>query len=177
MCSLEPFKIDLKGQEDGLTRLDLSLDDTFFAALEAEEVRRGHADVELMIQRTAERYFELHFHITGEVTVQCDRCLDDMPQAVDAKHKLVVKFGEEYSEEDDLVVVPEDDGILDTSWFIYEIIVLNIPIKHVHVPGKCNRAMIQMLEEHSAARSSDGVEKHDIDPRWSGLLKIKDLKE
>ena len=177
MCSLEPFKIDLKGLEDGLTRLDLSLDDTFFAALEAEEVRRGHADVELMIQRTAERYFELHFHITGEVTVLCDRCLDDMPQAVDAEHKLVVKFGEEYSEEDDLVVVPEDDGVLDTSWFIYEIIVLNIPIKHVHAPGKCNRAMIQMLEEHSAARSSDGVVKHDIDPRWSGLLKIKDLKE
>lgn len=177
MCSLEPFKIDLKGLKDGLTRLNLSLDDTFFAALEAEEVRRGRADVELTIQQTAERYFELHFHITGEVMVQCDRCLDDMPQAVDAKHKLVVKFGEEYSEDDDLVTVAEDDGVLDTAWFIYEIIVLNIPIKHVHAPGKCNRAMINMLEEYSAARSSDGVEEHDIDPRWSGLLKLKDLKE
>ena len=145
MCSLEPFKIDLKGLEDGLTRLNLSLDDTFFAALEAEEVKRGHADVELTIQQTAERYFELHFHITGEVMVQCDRCLDDMPQAVDAGHKLVVKFGEEYSEDDDLVTVAEDDGVLDTAWFIYEFIVLNIPIKHVHAPGKCNRAMIEML--------------------------------
>ncbi|MDO4311110.1 MAG: DUF177 domain-containing protein [Prevotella sp.] len=177
MCSLEPFKIDLKGLEDGLTRLNLSLDDTFFAAIEAEEVRQGHADVELTIQRTAERYFELHFHITGEVTVQCDRCLDDMPQAVDAEHTLAVKFGEEYSEDDDLVTVAEDDGVLDTAWFIYEIIVLNIPIKHVHAPGKCNRAMIDMLEEHSAARSSDGVEGHEIAPRWSGLLKLKDLKE
>lgn len=177
MCSLESLKIDLKGLNDGTNRLSFSLDNAYFEAIDAPEVRCGHADVALTIQRTAERYFDLHFHITGEVTVQCDRCLDDMPQPIDAEQTLVVKFGEEYSEEDDLVVVPEDDGVLDTAWFIYEFIVLNIPIKHVHAPGKCNRAMIQMLEEHSAARSSDGVEGHDIDPRWSGLLKIKDLKE
>ncbi len=71
----------------------------------------------------------------------------------------MVKFGEDYSEEDDLVTVAENEGILDISWFIYEFIHLNIPIKHVHAPGKCNPAMIEMLNEHSAARSGEEEEE------------------
>ena len=56
----------------------------------------------------------------------------------------------------DLVTVPENEGILDVSWFVYEFIVLALPIRHVHAPGKCNPAMIRALNEHSAARSGFG---------------------
>jgi uncharacterized metal-binding protein YceD (DUF177 family) len=94
---------------------------------------------------------------------------------INTDNRLVVKFGEEYSEEDDLVTVDENEGIIDVAWFIYEFIVLNIPIKHVHAPGKCNPAMIKMLEEHSATRSSDGDEEDAIDPRWSELEKLKTI--
>jgi uncharacterized metal-binding protein YceD (DUF177 family) len=59
------------------------------------------------------------------------------------------------------------------SWLIYEFIVLAIPIKHVHAPGKCNPAMSQVLEELSADRSSDEVSNQPIDPRWSALEKLK----
>ena len=58
-------------------------------------------------------------------------------------------------EEDDLVVIPENEGILDMTWFIYEFVALVIPIRHVHAPGKCNPAMTKALEELSADRSSD----------------------
>ena len=96
-----------------------------------------------------------------------------MNQPIDTTNRLVAKFGQEYSEDDDLVTVDENEGILDVSWFIYEFIVLNIPIKHVHAPGKCNRDMMKVLEEHSATRS--GVEEEQkIDPRWSELLKLKE---
>lgn len=178
MCSLEPLKIDLKGLKDGDTTLTFSLDDSYFETISASEVQKGEVKAELSIHNVGSRYFDLDFHITGKVVVACDRCLDDMPLAIDARGKLVARFGEEYSEEDDLVIVPEDEGVLDTTWIIYEFIALNIPIKHVHAPGKCNRAMIEMLQEHStsAARSSDGVETTAIDPRWSELLKLKDLK-
>ena len=67
----------------------------------------------------------------------------------------------------------EDEGILDVAWFIYEFIVVNIPIKHVHAPGKCNTAMIELLEEHSAARSGKEDNTEAIDPRWDALKKLK----
>ncbi len=173
MCSLEPLKIDLKGLKEDVSDFKFHLDDTYFAAIEAPEVSKGNVDVCLVVRRTTDRYYELDFQINGTVIVPCDRCLDDMEQPVETEGHLVVKLGTEYAEEDDLVTIDENEGILDVAWFIYEFIALDIPIKHVHAPGKCNLAMIQMLEEHSAARSSDGMDEKPIDPRWSGLEKLK----
>ena len=95
-----------------------------------------------------------------------------MDQTIDSDDRLVVKFGEDYSEDDDLVTVAEDEGILDVSWFIYEFIALEIPIKHVHAPGKGNPAMIEKLNELSAARSGE-EEENTIDPRWAALVNLK----
>ena len=93
-------------------------------------------------------------------------------------HKLVdeprrVEYSFVLWQRDDIIVVPEDEGILDMAWIIYEFIVLAIPIKHVHAPGKCNAVMSQVLEELSADRSSDEVSDQPMDPRWSKLLKLK----
>jgi len=175
MCSLEQFKINLKGLTDEVTALDYDLDDQFFEALDGSEVKQGTLHVSVSIRKTS-GFFELQFHTEGTVTVTCDRCLDDMEQPIEANNRLVVKLGAAYSEEDDVITVLEDEGILDTSWLIYEFVVLAIPIKHVHAPGKCNPAMSQVLEELSADRSSDEASDQPIDPRWSKLadLNIKD---
>ena len=172
MCSLEQFKIDLKNQKDEVSTLDFDLDNLFFAALDGSEVKQGALHVSVSIRKTI-GFYELLFHTEGTVTVTCDRCLDDMSQPIEADNRLVVKLGAAYSEEDDVITVSEDEGILDVSWLIYEFIVLAIPIKHVHAPGKCNPAMSQVLEELSADRSSDEVSDQPIDPRWSALFKLK----
>jgi uncharacterized metal-binding protein YceD (DUF177 family) len=96
-----------------------------------------------------------------------------MEQPVESDNRLIVKLGSEASEEDDMIVVDENEGILDMSWIIYEFIVLAIPIRHVHAPGKCNPAMTQALEELSADRSSDEESSQAIDPRWEKLKNLK----
>lgn len=174
MCSLESLKIDLKGLDEGDNALSFNLGDAYFEAIEAPEVRRGNVCVDLNVRRT-ENYFDLDFSVHGTVTVPCDLCLDDMEQEVESENHLVVKFGEEYSEDDDLITVEEADGTLDVAWLIYEFIALDIPIKHVHAPGKCNAAMIKALEEHSATRSSGEDDAEDMDPRWSELKKLKTI--
>ena len=175
MCSLEQFKIDLKNQKDEVRTLDFDLDDWFFNALDGSEVKQGALHVSVSIRKMT-GFYELLFHTEGTVTVTCDRCLDDMSQPIKADNRLIVKLGAAYSEEDDVMTVAEDEGILDTSWLIYEFIVLAIPIKHVHAPGKCNPVMSKVLEELSADRSSDEASDQPIDPRWSKLavLNIKD---
>jgi uncharacterized metal-binding protein YceD (DUF177 family) len=96
-----------------------------------------------------------------------------MEQPVETDNRLVVKLGSTTREEDDTIVVDENEGILDLSWFIYEFIALAIPIQHVHAPGKCNPAMTQVLEELSADRSGDEESSPATDPRWDALLKLK----
>ena len=175
MCSLEFLKIDLKSLKEEETSLEFDLDDTYFEALDDAEVKKGSLHVSVSI-RKATGFFELLFHTAGTVIIPCDRCLDDMDLPVETENRLVVKLGSEYSEEDDVIVVPENEGILDMSWLIYEFVALVIPIRHVHAPGKCNPAMTKALEELSADRSSDEESAQPTDSRWEKLksLNIKD---
>ena len=174
MCSSELLKIDLKELNEGLTKLDFNLGDAWFDSLDEEEIKRGDIRVSIDVRRT-ENYFELDIYTKGTVIIPCDLCLDDMEQPIETDDRLVVKFGEEYSEDDDLITVDEREAVLDVSWFIYEFIALNIPAKHVHTPGKCNAAMIKLLEEHSATRSSGEDGEAAVDPRWNGLEKLKTI--
>ena len=172
MCSLERFKINLKSLAEEVTTLEYDLDNGFFESLDGSDLNSGSVHVSVSI-RKATGFFELLYHTEGTVTVTCDRCLDDMDQPIETDSRFVVKLGTVNSEEGDVIIVDEDEGIIDTSWLIYESIVLAIPIKHVHAPGKCNPAMSQVLEELSADRSSDEVSNQPIDPRWSALEKLK----
>ena len=172
MCSLERFKIDLKGLTSEVTTLEYDLDKDFFAALDETEVESGMLHVSLSI-RKASGFFEFLFHTVGTVDITCDRCLDLMEQPIETDNRLVVKLGSTNSEDDDTVIVDENEGILDTSWFIYEFIALAIPIQHVHATGKCNPAMTKALEELSADRSGDEESSQAIDPRWEALKKLR----
>ena len=127
----------------------------------------------------------------GMVWVPCDRCLDDMELPISSSDKLMVKFGHEYAEEgENLIVIPEEEGEINVAWFMYEFIALSIPMKHVHAPGKCNKAMTSKLSKHlktNANEDSDEVfdtggddivieeeVEEQIDPRWNELKKILD---
>ena len=172
MGSLERFKIDLKGLTDELTELSYDLGKDYFEALDETEVQSGALHVSVSI-RKASGFFELHCHTVGTVDIPCDRCLDLMAQPIEADNRLTVKLGSTPSEDDDVVTVDEEEGILDLSWLIYEFIALAIPIQHVHETGKCNPAMTQVLEELSADRSGDEASSQAIDPRWEKLLQLK----
>lgn len=182
MDVLGGYKIDLKNMRTDTEKFQFRLDDTFFDAVEGTLFRKGNVDVSLRVSKMTGA-FELSFRIKGNVTVPCDRCLDDMEQEIDAESVLKVKLGDSYADEGDLVVVPFEDGTLNVAWHIYEFIALEIPMKHVHEPGKCNVAMMEALQGHSAVISGEdeddgeedaGREDKPIDPRWNELKKILD---
>ncbi|MBQ7511342.1 MAG: DUF177 domain-containing protein [Prevotella sp.] len=172
MYSLEPLKIDLKALTEQETLREYTLDDGYFEALDGSQLEHGTLHVSVSIRKMT-GFFELLFHTEGTVTVTCDRCLDDMEQSVEADNKLIVKFGVAYAEDDDTVTIDEQEGMLDVSWLIYEFIMLAIPIKHVHAPGKCNSAMTRKLEELSGAVRSGEEEAEAVDPRWEKLKNLK----
>ncbi|MCR4852736.1 MAG: DUF177 domain-containing protein [Prevotella sp.] len=171
MCSLESFKIDLKGLEATEVVREYSLSDDYFEAIDAPEVKSGSLHVSVTIRKLT-GFFELLFHIEGTVRIPCNLCLDDMDQPIETDNRLEAKFGTYESEDDEVVTVDENEGILDLSWLIYEFVALAIPIRHVHAPGKCNPAMLKALEEHSSDRSSDVESDQETDPRWEALRKL-----
>jgi len=196
MRKFDEYNISLKGMKADSAVCEFQLDNLFFTHIDGPEVRKGNVKVTLTIKRTAQT-FVLDFNTEGVVTVLCDRCLDEMEQPIVSKDKLKVKFGSEYAEEGtDIVIVPEGEGAINVAWFLYEFIVLAIPMKHVHAPGKCNKAMAGHLKKHLRVADpseegefdevgvemdadkinvdEDNLDNHPIDPRWDDLEKIID---
>lgn len=177
MYSLKPFKIALKGLKEGVTSFEYALDADFFAAVEAQDISSGSLCVTLSIRR-AINTFELDFAIQGTIQTPCTQCLEDMELPIDTTFTQMVKLGNEEIETDELIVIDDKDGALDVSWLIYEAIALDIPIVHVHPPGRCNAEMIEKIQALSADRSSESEcsEQEAIDPRWSKLQEIRNNK-
>lgn len=161
------------------------LDTLFFVHIGGEDVQKGKVQVQVTVAKKADA-FDLTFKLNGNAVVPCDRCLDDMDYPVDTTARLIVKFGKDYSEEsDEIIIIPENEGVINVAWFLYEFVVLAIPIKHVHAPGKCNKQMSAQLKRHSTkATDPDNPDDNDdssdpddelnaaSDPRWDAL---KDL--
>jgi uncharacterized metal-binding protein YceD (DUF177 family) len=165
------------------------LDNKFFMDIDGADVQKGKVRVNLNVERKAVA-FELKFHLEGAVYVLCDRCLDNMEQFIESNARLIVKLGKEYAEEsDEILVISEEEGALNLAWFLYEFVVLAVPMKHIHPPGKCNRTMTSKLKKHTPKRTDEENEDFDCtddepstgddpeemqtaDPRWDAL---KDL--
>lgn len=190
MGKFDKYKIDLKGMQADTCTHEFLLDNLFFANIDGPEVQKGKVKVVLTVKRTSHA-FELNFQTEGTVWVPCDRCLDEMEQPVASSDKLMVKFGREYGEEgDNLIIIPEDEGYINVAWFIYEFVALSVPMKHVHAPGKCNKTVTGKLNKHLRTtpdeekdedfdtsgdmEMKDDIEEQQIDPRWNDLKKILD---
>lgn len=189
MAKFSLYKIPLKTLAPGVHTYEYELDRKFFEAIDGEEVKKGNVNVILNVRRTSSS-FELNFDIEGVIKVSCTRCLDDMNLDVDTESRLIVKFGSEYSEEsDEIVIIPEVEGEINIAWFLYEFIALTIPIKHVHPRGECNRTVSSKFKKHQAVSADDDEDDSDdiidddsepqededvqqTDPRWDALREI-----
>jgi len=174
------FRIELKSISPATTyKFDYLLDNDFFERIDGPEVRKGKVNVALSVMRVSS-VFELDFRINGVITVDCDRCLEDLEIPVETINRLIVTFGETYAEtSDERIIVSEEEGFINIAWYLYEFIALAIPMKHIHAPGECNEVMASKLREYSVeelkeadkvAESEDG--SRSVDPRWDVLRNL-----
>ena len=174
MGRFEKYNVDLKGLKTSSLNLEFDLDNAFFGDIDGEEFQKGAVKAVVTVKRSRD-VFDFSFDLKGKVVVPCDRCLDELEVEVETENVLRVKLGEEYADEGDIVVVPEQDGDINIAWYLYEFIALALPLKRVHAPGKCNNDMLGKLKKHSAGSVTDVDEdgEQEVDPRWAGLKNIQ----
>ena len=162
MEKLDSYKVNLKSMPSDIVSYQWRVDDDFFSAVQGPELQHGLLDVALRVKRTSGAY-ELTFGLDGTVKVPCDRCLELMDLPIHTQRELRVRLGDEFSDDGDLITIPYEDGTFDVAWNLYEMIALEIPIRHVHSDGSC---VHQDMEE-----SADGNQKA-TDSRWDELKKL-----
>ena len=174
------FQIDLLDARLEGSQYDFVLDDAAFQQIDGL-VTRGNVKAHVACTRVGQSGIQFQIHSEGVVYVPCDRCLADVELRIDTTDELTVRLGDTYEDDGDVVTVPQSEGLLDISLPIYEFVVLSMPLRRIHEPGKCDNAMMEVFDEHQAARSSredaqdDDSNPDDVatDSRWDALKNIQ----
>lgn len=174
------FEIAYIGLKEGLSQYEYKIDERFFDNLGFPHPDFEHIDavVKLSFDKKT-NFFLLHFDIDGKIEVACDRCGDPFEMKLWDEFDLVVKLTSDEAaettkeEEDDVVFIPRSETVLDVSEWIYEFILLSIPIQRIHPPKAdgsegCNAEALKILKQMSEDEHEE--KKNDI---WKGLDAFK----
>ena len=144
-CEMEvskQYSVAYKGLKNSTYDFEFEVGDALFAAYESKEILGGNCNVKATM-RKGETQMEVDFTIEGEVTCECDRCLEDCLIPIDYEGHLIVRISNEEGEYDgDIMWLSPAEDAVDLTQYIYESIVLSLPYQRVHPEGECNPEMM-----------------------------------
>jgi uncharacterized metal-binding protein YceD (DUF177 family) len=175
MKALKDYIIPFVGLKVGEHHFDYQIDNTFFQNFEYDEFNAVDVKINLKFEKKA-TLLELYFSAIGVVNINCDITNEPYDQAIDDQLKLVVKFGNEYNDEnEEILIVSHGEYEINVSQYIYELIVLAVPVKRIHPgieDGTLQSDILSKLEELSPSEDHKTKSSEDIDPRWNNLKKL-----
>jgi uncharacterized metal-binding protein YceD (DUF177 family) len=178
---LKAYDIQFVGLKLGKHIYDYEINQTFFEYFEFDEFNTINVNLNIHLEKKT-TLLELNFSGNGSVNINCDVSNEPYDQPINFNFNLVVKFGQEYNNENDsILIIPHGSYEINIAQYIYELIVLSIPQKRIHPgveDGTLNSEILRKLEDLSPnsdlkAESSS----NDVDPRWNKLKKLLTDKE
>lgn len=175
MKALKSYTIPFVGLKVGEHHFDYQIDNTFFQHFEYDEFNAVDIKIDLKFEKKS-TLMELYFSAKGSVNVNCDISDEPYNQVVNDDFKLVVKFGDEYNNEnEEILIVSHGEYEVNVAQYIYELIILAVPIKRIHPgieDGTLQSDILSKLEELSPSEDHKVKTSEDIDPRWNNLKKL-----
>ncbi|HSP83842.1 MAG TPA: DUF177 domain-containing protein [Gillisia sp.] len=178
MRKLAAFTIPFVGLKPGKHEFEYQIDKEFFEHFEYDEFHDANVKVDLLFDKKP-TMMELTFKASGIVNVDCDLTSEPYDQPVEGEMILVVQFGDEFNDDnEELLILPHGEYQLEVAQYIYELIVLSVPLKRVHpgvLDGTLESEVLEKLEELSPKAAEDIEENEngeEIDPRWNKLKNL-----
>jgi uncharacterized protein len=163
---LKQYTIPFSGLSVGEHLYHYDIDEKFFVEYDYTEIDKANVSIDIKLDKQ-ERMLVLDFDIQGTLNVMCHRCLDNFDYPIDVNQRLIVKFGDDWQEEnEDIIIIPEHEHKFDVSNYIYEYIIVMLPFKITHPEdengnSECNPEIIEKLKQLS--------ESSPKETPWDGL--------
>ncbi len=166
------FSIAFAGLKEGKHQFKYEIDNTFFESNSYDEILGAQVEVHLDFVKKS-TMLELDFSAKGDLKVACDLTNELYNETIATSLNLIVKFGDFYDDEnEEVLIIPYAEHQLNVTQFIYEMLVLAVPIKKEH-PGIADGTLkSDILEKLEELQPKEYNNSQDTDPRWS---KLKDL--
>lgn len=174
MNNLKEYLIPFVGLKIGKHQFDYQIDNTFFKNFDYDEFNDASVKVNIVLEKKS-TMLELDFKHKGTVNVPCDVSGEEFDFPIKGKLKLLVKFGDAFNDEnEELLILPHGEFQVNVAQYIYESIVLSVPLRRVH-PGVKDGTLsevVEKLESLAPKENKTEEQKDDIDPRWENLKKL-----
>lgn len=175
MRNLAAYTIPFVGLKLGKHQFEYDIDNEFFEHFEYDDLNSSNVKIDLLLEKKT-TMMELTFKASGSVNVNCDITNEPYDQPIDGSLFLVIKFGDEFNDEnEDLLILPHGEYEVNIQQYIYELIVLSIPLKRVHPgveDGTLDSEVLDKLEELSINNNENKNDEDEIDPRWDKLKNL-----
>lgn len=160
MEALAAYVIPVSTLRSGHNELDFKVDWRFFQHFEGSPVQQGSFDIRVLFDKFPDLW-HLQFGIHGEMDTECDRCLVPISLPVTGEYEIYVKFdeGQKDAEPDaDIIYVSRESTQFDISQFIYEFIVLSMPVAKTYdcqseQNPPCDKDMLARLRQQETESS------------------------
>ena len=164
MQFLNQFVISFTGLKEGEHEYKYELEEKFFEHFDYNDFNSCKIDAKVILNKKS-NLLEIHLncHVSNE------------PFEYIQKHsmKLVVKFSSELSDDnEELLVLPVGQTQINVGKYLFEMIVLSLPIKIIHPGVKDGSLETETLKRLREYESNVLDKKDKSDPRWD---KLKDL--
>lgn len=178
MERLRDYDVLFSGLKSGNHEFDFEIKPTFFDIYDdaVQEFRnaKGNAHVRLEKQNTFLKFF---ISVSVLVELDCDVCNEAFDYLIQNELNLLVNFAHEYdNSNDDVINIPFGENAFNVAQFIYEAVVLSVPMKKISPQYEKNKNDFENLLEHYAPKTSNQEETNhnpSIDPRWIALNNLK----
>ena len=172
MRKFKAYAIPFVGLKVEQHRFDYKIDNSFFELFDFNEFNNADVSVDLELTKKA-NMLELEFEFTGHVNVNCDLTLDPYNQQISNHLSLVVKFGDDYNNDnEELLILPHSDYEVEIQQYIYEGIILGLPVKRVHPGVEDGSIKSEILEKLNELQPEQNAKQEDTDPRWDKLKEL-----
>jgi len=176
MNRTKEFLIPFVGLKLGKHHFEYQINNTFFENFEYDEYQNSDIKVAVVLEKKS-NMLELSFKHKGTVNVPCDLTGEDFDLPIKGKMKLIVRFGEEFNNDnEELLILPFGEFEIDIIQYIYEMIVLSVPLKRVHPGVKDGSLKTEALDKLQELQVKEVDKKEnkeeDIDPRWDKLKQL-----
>jgi uncharacterized metal-binding protein YceD (DUF177 family) len=172
------FEIAWQGLKLGEHELIFDLDDKFLMWKYPEtEYKQLNVQIKVTFDKQV-NFFMFHFNIDGSLVVPCDRCGEEFELSLWDEFDLLVKLNDvededQIEEEADVVFISRSETVLDISDWLYEFLMLSIPLQKIHPQDAkgndtCNPDVLAFLKQ-----SAEALEQENKNTIWKGLDSIK----
>ena len=171
MKKLKEYIIPISGLSEGVHQFDFQIEDAFFEHFEASPIKKANLRVDFYFEKQMSMYV-LIFEVNGKVSVECDRCLEEFEMPIKSSNTLIAKFDASEADDAEVIYIPQTAIEIDVTEFIYEFIVLSVPLmrKHQDAGEECPEDVFSYLDNEEEA--VDETPKNN--PFLDALKKFKD---